>query len=79
VKLPSTGNPLCNVYPIIKAPISPKLQKKLKILKFYTASINSKCIKALTIRSETVKLIQEKIGNTLDLIGMRNMEWNSNS
>jgi hypothetical protein len=34
--------------------------------------INSKWINALHVRPETVKLIQEKIGNTLDRIGMGN-------
>jgi hypothetical protein len=35
-------------------------------------SINSKDIKNLNVRSENVKLFQEKIGNTLDHIGIGN-------
>jgi hypothetical protein len=35
-------------------------------------SINSKWIKALNVRSEMAKLIQEKLGNTLDHIGPGN-------
>jgi hypothetical protein len=45
---------------------------KLKLdpcLSPYT-SINSKCIKDLNIRSETLKLVQERAGNTLDEIGI---------
>jgi hypothetical protein len=33
-------------------------------------SINSKCIKDLNIRSETLKLLQEGAGNTLEQIGI---------
>jgi hypothetical protein len=33
-------------------------------------SINSKCIKDLNIRPETLKLLQEKAGNTLEVIGI---------
>jgi hypothetical protein len=33
-------------------------------------NINSKCIKDLNIRSQTLKLIQERVGNTLELIGI---------
>jgi hypothetical protein len=35
-------------------------------------SINSKWVKGLNVRLETVKLIQEKVGNTLNHIGMGN-------
>jgi hypothetical protein len=35
-------------------------------------SINSKCIKDLNIRPETLKLVQERAGNTLELIGISN-------
>jgi hypothetical protein len=33
-------------------------------------SINSKWIKELNIRSETLKLVQERAGNTLEVIGI---------
>jgi hypothetical protein len=33
-------------------------------------SINSKCIKDLNIRTETLKLVQERAGNTLEAIGI---------
>jgi hypothetical protein len=45
--------------------------KKLKLhtcLSRYT-SINSKWIKDLNIRPQTLKLVQERVGNTLELIG----------
>jgi hypothetical protein len=46
--------------------------KKLKLdpcISVYT-NINSKWIKDLNIRSQTLKLIQEKVGNTLELVGI---------
>jgi hypothetical protein len=46
--------------------------KKLKLdpcLSPYTI-INSKWIKDLNIRSETLKLVQERAGNTLEVIGI---------
>jgi hypothetical protein len=33
-------------------------------------NINSKCIKDLYIRPQTLKLVQERVGNTLELIGI---------
>jgi hypothetical protein len=33
-------------------------------------SVNSKCIKDLNIRPETLKLAQERAGNTLEAIGI---------
>jgi hypothetical protein len=48
--------------------------RKLKLnpcLSFYT-SINSKCIKGPNIRPKTLKLVQERAGNTLELIGIGN-------
>jgi hypothetical protein len=48
--------------------------KKLKLdscLKSST-SINSKWIKDLNIRPDTLKLVQERAGNTLELIGIGN-------
>jgi hypothetical protein len=48
------------------------LQKKLKLypcLLLYR-SISSKWIKDLNIRPETLKLVQERAGNTLEAIGM---------
>jgi hypothetical protein len=46
------------------------VSKKLKLdpcLSPYT-SINSKWIKDLKIRPQTLKLVQEKVGNTLELV-----------
>jgi hypothetical protein len=46
--------------------------QKLKLdpcLSSYTR-INSKCIKDLNIRPETLKLVQERAGNTLEAIGI---------
>jgi hypothetical protein len=46
--------------------------KKLKLdpcISPYT-NINSKWIMDLNIRSQTLKLIQERVGNTLELVGM---------
>jgi hypothetical protein len=46
--------------------------KKLKLdpcLSAYT-NINSKWIKDLSIRPQTLKLVQERVGNTLELIGI---------
>jgi hypothetical protein len=46
--------------------------KKLKLdpcLSPYTNS-NSKWIKDLNIRPQTLKLVQERVGNTLELIGI---------
>jgi hypothetical protein len=46
--------------------------KKLNLdpcLSPYT-SINSKCIKDLNIRPQILKLVQERVGNTLELIGI---------
>jgi hypothetical protein len=37
-------------------------------------SINSKSIKELNIRPETLKLVQERAGNTLELIHIENIE-----
>jgi hypothetical protein len=34
------------------------------------ASINSKCIKDLSIRPKTLKLVQKRSGNTLEIIGI---------
>jgi hypothetical protein len=33
-------------------------------------NINSKCINDLIIRSQTLKLMQERVGNTLELVGI---------
>jgi hypothetical protein len=46
--------------------------KKLKVdpcISPYT-NINSKWIKDFNIRSQTLKLVQERVGNTLELIGI---------
>jgi hypothetical protein len=46
--------------------------KKLKLdpcLSPYT-NINSKCIKDLNIKAQTFKLVQDRVGNTLKLIGI---------
>jgi hypothetical protein len=45
--------------------------KKLKVDPYLLAytSINSKWIKDLNIRSQTLKLVQERVVNTLELIG----------
>jgi hypothetical protein len=46
--------------------------KKLKLdpcISPYT-NINSKWIKDLNIRPQTLKLIQERVGNTLELVGI---------
>jgi hypothetical protein len=46
--------------------------KKLKLdpcIPPYT-NINSKCIKDLNIRPQNLKLVQERVGNTLELIGI---------
>jgi hypothetical protein len=48
--------------------------RKLKLdpcLSFCT-SINSKWVKGLNIRSESLKLVQERAGNTMDTIGIAN-------
>jgi hypothetical protein len=46
--------------------------KKLKLDPYLSlcTSINSKWIKDLNTRPETLKLVQEKAGNTLEVIGM---------
>jgi hypothetical protein len=41
-------------------------------MSFTHTSINSKWIKHLNIRPETLKLVQEREGNTLELIGISN-------
>jgi hypothetical protein len=48
------------------------VSKKLKLDPCLSpcTSINSKWIKDLTIRPQTLKLVQEGAGNTLDLIGI---------
>jgi hypothetical protein len=38
--------------------------RKLKFITLY--NINSKCIKGLNVRPETLKLVQERAGNTLE-------------
>jgi hypothetical protein len=46
--------------------------KKLKLdphISLYT-NINSKWIRDLNIRPQTLKLIQERVGNTLELVGI---------
>jgi hypothetical protein len=48
--------------------------KKLKLdpcLSSYT-NINSKWIKDINIRPQTIKLVHERVGNTLELIGRGN-------
>jgi hypothetical protein len=46
--------------------------KKLKLVPCISsyANINSKWIKDLNIRPQTLKLVQERVGNTLELIGI---------
>jgi hypothetical protein len=41
----------------------------IKLQEYTHASINSKWIKHLNIRPETLKLVQEGAGNTLEVIG----------
>jgi hypothetical protein len=56
--------------------------KKLKLYPCtspYT-NINSKWIKYLNIRPQTLKLVKERVGNTLELIGIgRLSQWNPSS
>jgi hypothetical protein len=48
------------------------VSKKLKLDPCLSpcTSINSKWIKDLNIRPQTLKLVQERVGNTLELIGI---------
>jgi hypothetical protein len=50
--------------------ISAFIKRKLHPCLLPSTNINSKWIKDLNLRPETLKLVQEKVGNTLELIGM---------
>jgi hypothetical protein len=45
----------------------------------FCISTNLKWIKVLNVRSETLKLLQKRTGNTLEQVGIRNNFLNSNS
>jgi hypothetical protein len=64
-----------------RQPLQQKLLQKLDIclqktetrsMYFTCISINSEWIKNLNIRPETFKLVQKRVGNTLELIGIGN-------
>jgi hypothetical protein len=44
-----------------------------------STSVNSKWIKGLHIRPETLKIVQERAGNTLKLIGIGNRTQNTSA